>query len=85
MVDVYVQNVPADTSPSPNSPFGGMVAGQFTFNSIAGNTITARTVTGGFIDQGAGIGSPGTAAIDAIASSPPLPDATGTDTPVAAA
>ncbi len=77
--DVIVQNVPGDTDPTTPD---GMVAGQFTFNSVPGNTITARTATGGFIDQGAGIGVPGGAAIDNEGSST-LPDATGSDTPLA--
>ena len=42
-LDVYVQNVPGDTDPATPD---GMVAGQYTLNSISGNKDTARTATG---------------------------------------
>src|SRR5437879_1600892 len=73
--DVYVQNVPGDTDPTTPD---GMVAGQYTLNSVSGNTETARTATGGLIDQGTGIGSPGGAAIDNTSSSP-INNSTGSD------
>ncbi|HEY8768856.1 MAG TPA: hypothetical protein VIP09_16625 [Dehalococcoidia bacterium] len=77
--DVYVQNVPGDTDITTPD---GMVAGQYTFNSISGNTDTARTATNGFIDTGTGIAVPGAAAIDNTASSP-INGSTGSDTIVA--
>ncbi len=78
-LDVYVQNVPGDTDV--NTP-DGMVAGQYTLNSISGNTDTSRTATNGFIDQGTGINTPGSGAVDNTASSP-VNNSTGSDTIVA--
>jgi hypothetical protein len=78
-LDVYVQNVPGDTDPTTPD---GMVAGQYTLNSISGNTDTSRTATAGFIDTGTGIAVPGGAAVDNTASSP-VGGSTGSDTIVA--
>ena len=77
--DVYVQNVPGDTDTTTPD---GMVAGQYTFNSISGNKDTSRTATNGFIDTGTGIAVPGGAAVDNTASSP-VGGSTGSDTIVA--
>src|SRR5450759_822005 len=59
-----------------------MVAGQYTLNSQSGNKDTARTPTGGLIDTGTGIFSPGGAAIDNAASSA-INNSTGSDTIIA--
>src|SRR5207245_4116777 len=72
-LDIYVQNVPGDADPATPD---GMVAGQYTLNSISGNKDIARTATGGFIDQGTGIGSPATAI---ITTSAPVNNSTGSD------
>src|SRR5207245_9925391 len=77
-LDIYVQNVPGDADPATPD---GMVAGQYTLNSISGNKDIARTATGGFIDQGTGIGSPGTAI---ITTSTPVHNSTGSDRIIAA-
>ena len=52
-----------------------LVRGQFRLDTVAGNSITGHSVSGGIIDAGDGLSSPGTAAI--AGSSDPVPDDDG--------